>query len=106
MPSGTRTIPRIFSQGRLQTVITEKAIIDAACNMLIRAGPVTVGRIPHGPLEAMRTRDQQTSLEPCLRLAMERTKGDRAGPHPTGALGSLGCGLRWCSEATKASSEG
>jgi hypothetical protein len=37
---------------------------------------------------------------------MERTKGDYAGHHPAGALGSLGRVLRWCSEATKAWSEG
>jgi hypothetical protein len=37
---------------------------------------------------------------------MERTKGNRAGHHAVGALGLLGHGLRWCSEATKASSEG
>jgi hypothetical protein len=45
-------------------------------------------------------------MGPCLRLVMERTKGDRAGPYSTDALDSLGRGLRWCSEATKASSEG
>jgi hypothetical protein len=44
-------------KGRLQTVITEKAITDEAHNMLIRAGPVTVGRIPHGPPDTMRTWD-------------------------------------------------
>jgi hypothetical protein len=44
-------------KGRLQTVITEKAITDEARNTLIRAMPVTVGRIPHGPPGAMRTWD-------------------------------------------------
>jgi hypothetical protein len=44
-------------KGRLQTVITEKAITDEARDTLIRAGPVTVGRIPRGPLGAMRTWD-------------------------------------------------
>jgi hypothetical protein len=65
--------------GRLQIVITEKAVTDEARNTLIRAGPVTVGRIPHGPPSAMRTWDLQTSSESCLRLAMEGTKGDRSG---------------------------
>jgi hypothetical protein len=46
--------------------------------MLVHAGPVTVGRIPRGPLGEMRTHDGQTSLESGLRLAMERTKGNRA----------------------------
>jgi hypothetical protein len=40
-------VPRLSSEyshkGRLQTVIIEKAITDEARNMLIRAGPVTVG---------------------------------------------------------------
>jgi hypothetical protein len=40
---------------QLQTVITEKAIIDEACNTLIPARPVTVGRIPHRLLDMMRT---------------------------------------------------
>jgi hypothetical protein len=106
MPSGTQIIPGIFSQGEVTDHHYRKGYYRRGPYMLIRAGPVTVGRIPHGPLEAMRTWDQQTSTEPCLRLAMERTKGDRAGPHPTSSLGSLGRGLRWCSEATKASSEG
>jgi hypothetical protein len=43
--------------GRLQIVITEKAITDEARNTLIRVEPVTVGRIPHGPPGAMRTWD-------------------------------------------------
>jgi hypothetical protein len=54
-------VPRLSLEyshkGRLQTVITEKAITDEARNMLIRAGPITVGQIPHGPPDAMRTWD-------------------------------------------------
>jgi hypothetical protein len=55
MPSGTQSIIKIFPQGRLQTVITEKAITDEARNMLIPAGPVTMGRIPLGLPDPMRT---------------------------------------------------
>jgi hypothetical protein len=55
MPSGTQSILRIFPKGRLQTVITEKAITDEVRNTLIPAGPVTVGRIPLGLLDPMRT---------------------------------------------------
>jgi hypothetical protein len=72
--------------------------------MLIHMGPVTVGRILHGPPDAMRMWDWQTSTEPCLRLVMEGTKADRVGLHPAGALGSFRGGLRCCSESTKASS--
>jgi hypothetical protein len=57
MPSSTRSIPEYSHERRLQTVITEKAIIDAAHNMLIRVGPVTVGRIPPGLPDAVRTWD-------------------------------------------------
>jgi hypothetical protein len=42
-------------KGRLQSLITEKAITDEACNMLIHAGPVTVGRIPLGLPDPMST---------------------------------------------------
>jgi hypothetical protein len=71
-------------KGRLQTVITEKAITDVAHNTLIRAGPVTVGRILHGPPDATRTWDWRTSTEPCHRLALERTKADHEGLRPVG----------------------
>jgi hypothetical protein len=49
--------PEYSHKWRLQTVITEKAITDTVRNMLIRTGPVTVGQIPHGPPDAMRTWD-------------------------------------------------
>jgi hypothetical protein len=52
-------VPRVSLEyspkGRLQTVIIEKAIIDEARNMLIPVGPVTVGRIPLGLPNTMRT---------------------------------------------------
>jgi hypothetical protein len=46
--------------------------------VLAHAGPVTVGRIPRGPPDEMRTWDKQTPSETGLRLAMERAKGRRA----------------------------
>jgi hypothetical protein len=78
--------------GRLQIVITEKTITYEARNTLTRAGPVTVGRIPHGPPGAMRTWD----FVGVLPSSCNREDKGRM----------LGRGLRWCSEATKASSEG
>jgi hypothetical protein len=57
MPSGTRTILRIFPQWEVTDRHYEKAITDETRNMLVRAGPVTVGRIPRGPPGEMRTRD-------------------------------------------------
>jgi hypothetical protein len=84
MPSGTRTILRIFPQGEVTDHHYRKAITDVARNTLIRAGPVTVGRILHGPPDATRTWDWRTSTEPCLRLALERTKADHGGLRPAG----------------------
>jgi hypothetical protein len=55
MPSVTKSILRIFPQGEVTDLITEKAITDEARNTLIPAGPVTVGRIPHGLMDTMRT---------------------------------------------------
>jgi hypothetical protein len=49
--------PEYSHKGRLQTVITKKAITDEARNMLVHAGPVTVGRIPRGPPGEMRAWD-------------------------------------------------
>jgi hypothetical protein len=43
MPSSARFIPRIFPRGGLQSVITVKAITNAARNTRILVGPVTVG---------------------------------------------------------------
>jgi hypothetical protein len=47
--------PEYSHEGRLQTIITEKAITDTTRNMFIPAGPVTVGRIPLGPTDPMGT---------------------------------------------------
>jgi hypothetical protein len=42
-------------KGRLQTIITEKAITDEARNTLIPTGPVKVGQIPLGLSNTMGT---------------------------------------------------
>jgi hypothetical protein len=76
----------ITHEGRLHTVITVKAITNVALNALILAGPVTVGRIPHGPPGAVTTWETRR-LRQSLRLATERTKGDRAGLYPIDAFG-------------------
>jgi hypothetical protein len=47
--------PEYSHEGRLQTAITVKAITDATHNALILVGPITMGRIPHGPLGAVMT---------------------------------------------------
>jgi hypothetical protein len=78
--------PEYSHKGRLQTVITVKAITNVARNALILAGPVTVGRIPHGPPGAVTTWETRR-LRQRLRLATERTKGDRVGLHPINAFG-------------------
>jgi hypothetical protein len=55
MPSGTQSILRIFPQGEVTDRHYRKAIKDEARNMLIPAGPITVGRIPLGLPDPMRT---------------------------------------------------
>jgi hypothetical protein len=57
MPSGTRIIPRIFPYREVIDRHYIKVITDEARNMLVHAGPVTVGQIPRGPLGEMRMRD-------------------------------------------------
>ena len=84
MPSSTRFIPRIFPRGEVV-----KAITNAARNVLILAGPVTMGRIPHGPPGAV-TMCETRRLRQSLRLATERTKEDRVGLHPIDAFGLFG----------------
>jgi hypothetical protein len=66
-----------------------KAITDVARNALIPAGPVTVGRIPHGPPGAVMTWETHR-LRQSLRLATVEGKGDRAGLRPVDAFGLFG----------------
>ena len=81
VPSGTWIIPRIFPQGRVTDCHYRKAITNWARNTLLNAGPVTMGRIPHGPPDLVRTWGGKTSSSAfvvSLRLAVRRTGG---GPH-------------------------
>jgi hypothetical protein len=61
IPSGTWIIPRIFPQGRVTDCHYRKAITNWARNTLLRAEPVTMGRIPRGPPGWVRTWDGKTS---------------------------------------------
>jgi hypothetical protein len=77
MPSSTRFIPRIFPRG----VVTgshygRNPITDTALIALVLAGPITMGRLPHGPPRAVTTWETRRLLQ-SLRLA---TRG-RTGPH-------------------------
>jgi hypothetical protein len=49
MLSSTWFIPRIFPRGEVIGSHYGKAITDTTLNTLILAGPITMGRIPHGP---------------------------------------------------------
>jgi hypothetical protein len=53
--------PRIFPQGRVTDRHYRKAITNQARNSHVRAGPVTMGRIPRGPPGRVRTWDGETS---------------------------------------------
>jgi hypothetical protein len=79
MPSSTRFIPEYSHEGRLQAVITVKAFTDTACNTLILAGPITMGRIPRGPPEVVTTWEIRR-LRQSLRLATRPRRGQRRSP--------------------------
>jgi hypothetical protein len=85
MPLSARLIPGIFPRGEVTDSHYSKSITKAARNALILAGPVIVGRISRGPPAAVMTWET-CRLQQSLRLATERTKGDRAGLHPTNAF--------------------
>jgi hypothetical protein len=95
MPSDTWIIPRIFPYWGVTDCLYRKAITNRARNTLLRAGPVTMGRIPLGPLGGTEDAGRRDFVVG-LRLAVKRTKG---GPRRSSCL-------RWCSELTKAWSEG
>jgi hypothetical protein len=63
-------------EGRLQIVIKINLITDTTLIALVLAGPITMGRIPHGPLLAVTTREARR-LRQGLRLATR----ERRGPH-------------------------
>jgi hypothetical protein len=101
--------PEYSHEGRLQTVITVKAITDTTRNTLILAGPVIMGRIPHGPPGAVTTWETRR-LRQSLRLATARAKWTElvsVQSMPSACLDAFcGCSLRRSDEETKASSEG
>jgi hypothetical protein len=79
MPSSTRFIPRIFSRGEVTGSHYGKVITDTAPNALILAGPITMGRIPHGPPVAVTTWETYR-LWQSLRLATRPRRGPRRSP--------------------------
>jgi hypothetical protein len=68
--------PEYSQEGRLHIVIKENLITDTALIALVLTGPITMGRIPHGPLLAVTTREARR-LRQGLRLATQ----ERRGPH-------------------------
>jgi hypothetical protein len=85
--------PEYSHERGLQSVITEKAITDAARNMFIRVGPIVVGRILLGTFDAVRTWVPRTSM-------------DRTGLHPRGAFGLFGRALWMWTSSMKGGDEG
>jgi hypothetical protein len=96
-------------EGRLQTVITVRAITNEARNALIRAGAVTVGRNSHGPPvcgEDVRLVDFDRAFV-LQRRVRRGTSSFFTHSTPSPCSGVLyGYSLRRSDEATKASSEG
>jgi hypothetical protein len=94
--------PEYSHEGRLQTVITVETITNAACNVLILAGPVTMARILHGPPGAVTTQETRR-LRQGLRLATAEIEGDRTGLR---SVDAFGLSVMHSMDVTKASSEG
>jgi hypothetical protein len=79
MPSSTWFIPRIFPRGEVTGSRYGKAITDTTLNALILAGPITMGRIPHGPPVAVTTWETYR-LQQSLKFATRRQRGPRRSP--------------------------
>jgi hypothetical protein len=76
MPSSIWFIPIIFPRGEVTDSHYDKAITETALNALILVGPITMGRIPHGPLVVV------TMWETCrLRQSLRLATCPRRGPH-------------------------
>jgi hypothetical protein len=75
--------PEYSHKGGLQTVIIEKLLQmrPVTCPSTRGGGPLQWAEFHVGLRARRRTRDQQTSSWSGLRLAMERTKGNRASRH-------------------------
>jgi hypothetical protein len=74
MPSNTRFIPRIFPRGEVTCSHYGKAIPDTSRNVLILAGPITMGRFPHGPPRAVMMWETRR-LRQSLHLATRPRRG-------------------------------
>jgi hypothetical protein len=68
--------PENSHKGRLQIVIKVNLITDTTLIVLVLAGPITMGRIPHGPLLAVMTREARR-----LRQGLCLATRERRGPH-------------------------
>jgi hypothetical protein len=63
-------------EGRLQTVITVNFITDTALITLVHAGPISMGRITHGPPTEVRGREVRR-LRQGLRLVTRERRSNR-----------------------------
>jgi hypothetical protein len=68
--------PEYSLEGRLQIVIKANLITDTALIALVLVGPITMGRIIHGPPPVLRTREVRSHRQG-LRLVTR----ERRGPH-------------------------
>jgi hypothetical protein len=83
--------PEYSHEGRLQIVIKVNLITDTTLITLVLAGPITMGRITHGPPPVVREQEVHRYRQG-LRLATRERRG-HAGLRPVGAFGMFWCVL-------------
>jgi hypothetical protein len=100
--------PEYSHEGRLQTFIMVNLITDTALITPVHAGPISMGRITHGPPLVVGEREVCRLWQGLRHVTRERRGSNR--PPSGGALGLFwrfcGFSLRLRKERTKSESEG
>jgi hypothetical protein len=95
--------PEYSHEGRLQIVIKVNPITGTTLIALVLVGPITMGRITHGPPLVVRAREVHSHRQG-LRLATRKRRGSHRPPsawRPRLVLVCCGCSLRLHDERMK-----